>query len=159
MLHFSARPHFSFEVFLGKCAGLIPEKDREVLKSLPSGDFSRQKNEVLERFSGFETLLKNELVKLRAARKKVPAEKYLRSAQGYAGEAIYHRAVAAQRNPSPLEGERILDQTRWEFLDTLSLGHYFDADFLIIYALKLLILERWEKINQADKAAIIREYA
>ena len=33
----------------------------------------------------------------------------------------------------------------------------FDLDFLIVYALKLLILERWEKVNSADKAALLKE--
>ena len=153
-LHFEAKPPFSFEAFLSKCRDFIPQKDLEVLKSLRSEELPQPRNQTLIKLSGFETLLRNELVKLRAVRKKIPPEKYLRP-NGYSGISIYHIAIAAQRNPSPLEAEKILDQARWDFLDELSLGHYFDLDFLIIYGLKLLILERWEKINNADKQALL----
>ena len=42
-------------------------------------------------------------------------------------------------------------------MDELATGHYFDLDFLISYALKLLILERWERINSADKPRLLEE--
>ena len=156
MLHFGGKLPFSFETFLNKCNELIPQKDLEVLKSLRSEGLSSQKSQTIQKFLEFETLLRNELVRLRAVRKKVAPEKYLRP-DGYAGISIYHIAVAAQRNPSPLEAEKILDHARWDFLDELSFGHYFDLDSLIIYALKLLILERWEKINNADKQALLED--
>ncbi len=153
-LHFEGKPPFSFETFLSKCSEFIPQKDLEVLKSLRSEGLSQPKSQTIRKLSGFETLLRNELVNLRAVRKKITPEKYIRP-NGYAGISIYHIAVAAQRNPSPLEAEKALDQARWNFLDELSFGHYFDPDFLIIYALKLLILERWEKINHANKQELL----
>jgi len=61
------------------------------------------------------------------------------------------------RNPSIFEAERALDLERWRLLDELSFGHYFDFDALLIYALKLKILERWLKIEIADKERIIKE--
>lgn len=154
MLHFAGKPPFSFEKFLSKCQDFIPQRDLRALENLHAEDLSQQKSKTIQKLLGFEISLKNELVKLRAARKKVAPEKYLKP-NGYAGISIYRIAVAAQRNPSPLEAERILDQARWNFLDELAIGHYFDLDFLIIYALKLLILGRWEKINKADKAALL----
>lgn len=153
-LHLEGELPFSFETFLDKCDELIPQKDLEVLKSLRSELPSPQKSQTIQKMLEFETLLRNELVRLRAVRKKVVPERYLRP-DGYAGISIYHIAQAAQRNPAPLEAEKILDQARWDFLDELSFGHYFDPDFLIIYAIKLLILERWEKINRADKPALL----
>jgi len=53
------------------------------------------------------------------------------------------------------EAEKSLDEARWKFLDELSFGHYFDLDILIVYVLKLLLLERWGKINTADKTKIL----
>ncbi|MDD5155191.1 MAG: DUF2764 family protein [Candidatus Omnitrophica bacterium] len=156
MLHFEGKPPFSFEAFLSKCSQFIPQKDLEVLKGLRSEGVPQQKSRIIRKVSGFETLLRNELVNLRAARKKIPAEKYLRP-DGYAGSSIYHIAVAAQRNPSPLEAEKILDQAKWSFLDELAFGHYFDPDSLVIYALKLLILERWEKIHNANKQVLLEK--
>ena len=37
------------------------------------------------------------------------------------------------------------------------MGHYFDIDFLITYALKLLILERWENMRALDKERALED--
>jgi len=102
-------------------------------------------------------LLRNELVHLRAVRKKISPEKYLRPSPDAPGLAIYHVATAALRSQSPLEAERLLDEARWIFLDELGCGHFFDFDALLIYALKLLILERWDKINKASGKALLEK--
>jgi len=39
----------------------------------------------------------------------------------------------------------------------LSTGHYFDLDLLITYAYKLLILQRWENIREADKKILLEQ--
>lgn len=156
MLHFSALAHISFEKFLLKCKELIPQKDLEVLENLSLQCEYKGPRGAIRKWLDFDTMLRNELVKLRASRKKTDPAKYLRP-DGYVGSALYHVALAAQRNPLPLEGERILDLARWDFLEELSFGHYFDLDFLIIYAYKLLILERWDRIRSADKSKILEE--
>jgi len=156
LLHFGLRSQISFEKFLTRCREFIPQKDVEVLEDLPLPDAHRRVPLIIKKWRDFEAILRNELVKLRAGRKKKDPAKYLRPA-GYAGSSVYHLALAAQRNPSPLEAERLLDYERWNFLEELSFGHYFDLDFLIIYAYKLLILERWERINLAEKDKLLAE--
>ena len=96
------------------------------------------------------------MAKVRAARKHTDVTKYLRH-ERYIEPPIAHLAMNAYRSPSPLEGERILDEARWQKLEELSFGHYFDLEFLLIYALKLLILERWERIYAADKISLLEE--
>jgi len=49
---------------------------------------------------------------------------------------------------NPLDKEIKLMRTRWEFLDNLSVGRYFDLGALIIYYLKLQILERKDSFNK-----------
>jgi Protein of unknown function (DUF2764) len=154
MLVFSAPPPFSFAEFIERCAELIPQDDLEALRSLSVEEPSGSLNPVIRKWLRFNITLKNELVKVRAARKRVSAEDYLRP-DGYAEPSFYYLALAAHRNLCPLEGEKILDIARWNFLDELSFGHYFDLDLVIIYAYKLLILERWEKINTADREALL----
>lgn len=151
MLHFGAKPPFSYEQFLLKCRELIPAKDFIILKDLISLD---NQQAVIKEMRNFELLLRNELVKIRALRKKIDPAKFLRQ-DGYAGPSVYHAALAAYRNPSPLEGEKLLDEARWKFLDELSAGHYFDLSALIIYAYKLLILERWFNMNTADRDLLL----
>jgi hypothetical protein len=43
---------------------------------------------------------------------------------------------------NPLEAERLLNRARWQFLEELEVGHYFDVERLVIYSLKLQLLER-----------------
>lgn len=159
MLHFTARPPFSFEKFLHICKGLMPDEDFKVISNLPhaGGKISYGGDRpVIKRWLEFETALRNELVKVRAARKHADPSRYMRP-DGYGSQLVAHIALTAQRNPSILEGEKFLDRERWKFLDELAAGHYFDADTLIIYAYKLLIMERWERINTANHAALLED--
>lgn len=152
MLHFGAKPPFPYEKFLEMCEGLISNEDAELLSCVilsPSFGETSQ-NDTLARWQAFDTALRNELVKIRALRRHIDPAKYLRK-DSCTEAYISHLAMNAYRNPSILEAERALDWARWHFLDELSFGHYFDLDILIIYALKLLILEKWDKINMADK--------
>jgi len=67
--------------------------------------------------------------------------------------------MVAYKTPSILEAEKTLDQARWEFLDSLSIGHYFDFNYLLSYLLKLKILERWDRIQRADKERLFNQVA
>lgn len=154
LLHFGMKPPFSLEQFLQKCIEYIPPADARILEVIGSAQYPAKNAPTIKKWLNFDTRLRNELVRLRAGRKKTDPAKYLRP-DGYAGPQLYHIALAAQRNPSPLEGEKGLDMERWRYLDELCFGHYFDLDFLIIYAYKLMLLERWERINKADKARLL----
>lgn len=143
-LVFGGEPPFSFAEFLALCRPLITEKDFDILR-----EPSETSRPTLEKWREFDTTLRNELVKVRASRKKIDPAKYLQR-DGFVDPYISHAAINAYRNPSLLEGETMLDQARWRRLDELCAGHYFDLDFLIIYAHKLRILERWQRIKTAD---------
>jgi len=158
MLHFGLKPPISFERFIRLCQGLLSEEDIEILKVCAQQNIHDYKTgqPTLNKWRVFDTALRNELVKIRAGRKKVEALKYLRQ-DGYTEPYISHLALNAHRNPSILEGEKSLDLERWRFLEELSTGHYFDIDFLIVYVLKLLILEKWEKIRTADKKQCLQD--
>ncbi len=156
-LHFGAKPPFSFEKFLDICRSLISESDLDVVKSAKEiGEASEDLQPTLKKWRIFDTMLRNELVKIRADRKHINPAPYLRgdaSAEPY----IRNAAMNAYKSPSLLESERILDRERWRVLDELSLGHYFDLDLLIIYALKLLISEKWDRIQNADRKRMLEE--
>jgi hypothetical protein len=68
-----------------------------------------------------------------------------------------HIAINAYRKTSIIEAEKTLDAERWQYLDELSVGHYFDLDTLVIYAFKLLILEKWDRIATADAGRLLEE--
>jgi len=157
MLNFSARAPISLEEFLIKCKNLIPEKEFEILRGVCRQDsyfLAVQGRNSLKQWAGFEIALRNELARARAVRKKIDPLKFLRFPDSPQAE-ISHLAMAAYRSISILEGEKILDQARWNFLEALSFGHYFDFDCLLIYGLKLKILQRWDKIQNADKEQLL----
>ncbi|MBL7170724.1 MAG: DUF2764 family protein [Candidatus Omnitrophica bacterium] len=152
MLHFGTKPPFPFDKFCQLCEGLIPDKNIDILKKAS--------------WLAFDRALRNELVKIRAAHKKLDPLKYLREknlGQSTRGQSpffspnITNIALHAYRTPSILEAEKFLDQARWRFLDELAIGHYFDIDYLIVYANKLLILERWERINTLDRVKALEK--
>jgi len=158
MLNFAARPPVSLERFMGLCREWLSEDDNRVIASCLGPDIHDSKiiQPTLDKWKAFDLALRNELVKIRAQRKKIDPAKYLRR-DGFSEPYISHLALNAHRNPSLLESERILDGERWRFLDELAQGHYFDIDSLVVYALKLLILERWDKIQGADKQYLLQE--
>lgn len=158
MLHFNGRAPLGFEKFLKNCELFIPERDLEILKTASiSGEYNYENiHPFLRGWHEFDTDLRNELVKVRASRRRVDASKYSRR-ERYVETTIAHLAINAHRSLSPLEGERMLDNARWQKLEESSFGHYFDLEFLLIYALKLLILERWERIHTADKISLLQE--
>lgn len=141
------------------CEGLILEQDIYILKNLPmqDGDFNPSAhNPIIQGWLGFDTALRNELVKIRAQHKHIDPLKYLR--HGLRTDFLLgHIGLSAHRNPSLIEGERILDEARWEALDELQAGHYFDPVFLLVYGYKLKLLERWARINSADKTKLLEE--
>jgi hypothetical protein len=160
MLHFGMKPPFSFERFLEVCCPLIPENDCELLRALPQPEHYSEKGKrhrIIQKWVEFDGALRNELVRIRAIKKHIEPATYQRP-DGYSASSLSPAILAVNINTSVLEAEKILDETRWKALEDLATGHYFDLAFLIIYAYKLLILQRWENIRIAD-GTILLEHA
>lgn len=152
MLQFGMKPPFSFETFLEKCRQFIPKKEYHILQNLPLAENYPENdadNPTVRKWIAFDLSLRNELVKIRTTHTHADPSHYIRPC-GYTDSSVVHAAMAAGASPSPLDAERVLDETRWKALDDYSSGHHFDMDFLVIYAYKLMILLRWENIRNAD---------
>jgi hypothetical protein len=159
-LNFGMKPPFSFERFFENCRPFISKEDFLLLSNLPMtiDEYGKSvSHPTIERWLAFDTTLRNELVKIRVAGKKIDAAKYLRG-ETPIDMAISHTAMSSHKNASILEAEKILDEARWQALDDLGFGYYFDMDSLILYAYKLKILERWEKIYTQDKERLTIVY-
>ena len=159
MLHFKMKPPFPFERFLEVCCPLIPEKDFQLLRTLPQPEqyFEKGKrHQIIQKWIEFDVALRNELVRIRATKKHIEPAMYLRP-DSYSGSSLAPAIMAANINTSVLDAEETLDETRWKALEELATGHYFDLDLLIIYAYKLLILQRWENIRSADGTILLEQ--
>jgi hypothetical protein len=148
--------------FLDQCRQRLSAEDMELLESsklvpTPEDLDSRRRSTPAQRaFYRFEAGLRNELVRLRAGKLAWEAEESLRIGPGdedFTGDTeITERAREAFQNESPRDAERQLDRARWHFLDDMEIGHYFDLDKLVVYYLKLLILDRRIHMNAAEGA-------
>lgn len=159
MLQFESKPPFDFDKFLKICGDLIPDRDFSSLKRVSmNGEYidDAYRNATLRKWKEFDVAVRNEFVPIRARHRKEDPLKYLHE-DGFVDPSISHIAINASRAHTPLEAERLIDRERWRFLDELAIGHYFDFDFLVTYAYKLLILLRWDNIMRADKEALVRE--
>ncbi len=72
MLHFGMKPPFSFERFLEVCRPFIPEKDFQLLRTLPQPEQYSEKGKrhrIIQKWIEFDVALRNELVRIRASKK------------------------------------------------------------------------------------------
>ena len=53
----------------------------------------------------------------------------------------------AESNSEMLEKEKTFDRIRWDFLDEQTFFHYFTIEKIISFLLKLIITERWMKLE------------
>ena len=144
---FDSAPLLTVSEFLDICRSTLSERDFEILNSvnlngIKGFDFSLP---VLKKWLSWEGTLRNEIVKLRADSLDMETDAYM-----YAVESNTEApglAVNAYKLESPLLAEETLDKARWQFLDELESGHYFDLEKLIVYLLRLQILERRAKFT------------
>jgi hypothetical protein len=139
-------PSVSSPDFLEQCRMFMTPKDYEdILRTSinPDENFSHYLGEV---YGKWESSLRNELVRLRAQAQGLNPDDFLRESGFAAGTAEI--ASAAMQKSTPLEAELYLTQKRWDCVDELSAGHFFDIQFLQGYRLKLQLLERRAKFEE-----------
>ena len=147
MLFYDTEKPMTAGEFIECCETTVTEKDLQILKSakiIPDNEIPG--NTVLEKWNNWEKSLRNELVRMRAGKKGTDPEKYLKSSSLEPG--IIETAREAFNAQSPLEGEVVLNRARWDYLEMLEAGHFFDLGKLIIYYLQLQILHRKAQITR-----------
>ena len=143
MLDWDGKLPMTGEEFLLTARRLLAEGDRELVEQLFESDdaWLETDNAVAFSWIKFNRNFRNEIAWFRAYRAHKDPLKSIRGAKE--DEPSLREVVhEASRMPDLLEAEKLLDRTRWQFLDDLSGGHYYDLEFLICYGLKLKILER-----------------
>ncbi len=136
--------------FLANCQKYIKKTDFDILESISL--FDAEKDEVsldvIRRFFKWETGLRNSLVRLRAESLGLEPDEFIRD------EIVDHfQALLAEEAfnaDSPLMAEEILNKARWRYLDELEFEHYFDIERLVIFFIKLQILERTSSFDAEE---------
>ncbi len=151
-LFWDATPPFLAEEFLEKSRSYLNETDERLLEDLldPGADGPGHfKNSLLETWQKFSHDLRNELAYARAVKAGKDPTRFLRGP--LAGEFSLTEIVRqATGTDDPLSAEKVLDFYRWQYLEDLGRFHYFDFESLLVYGLKLQILERYQHIRSTQ---------
>lgn len=141
-IQFETEPLLSAEEFLTDCEKLLNANDFALIRSVILAEgFVNTNNATYKAYKEFDHGLRNEIVIYRSEKWNKDASQFLRGSRIPSTE-VTSALDQASRAENPLEAEKVLDRIRWQFLDDLSQGHYYDLDFILVYGLKLLILKR-----------------
>ena len=131
--------------FLDDCERVVSKADFKVIEAADLSGSSQSDHPILRIWDEFENGFRRELAQLRSSRLGWGQDQHM---QLRTYDLSYSEALrVAVNHESPYEAELIVSQQRWKFLDTLAANHAFDEIMLIIYHLKLQILERLSVLN------------
>jgi hypothetical protein len=157
MLEWGAKPLISHTDFLGRCREQLTKDDIKIIERVTLGPFEDIEDPfpALKAWKKFDFTLRNEIARHRAVKFTKDPLQYVRG-EYYSDPFISGFAHWAVTQDSPIEAESYLDRARWDRIEELEKGHYFDIEYLIAYALKLQILERWVRINKENGMQILQ---
>ncbi len=158
-LQFGTKPLLSLEDFLRDAERLIiPEDFLQLQTALGQDEPGHQaQNSILKSWIEFEHNLRNELAWYRAGRLKKDPLPYLRGPREL-DPFLVNLVTQAAEAPDPLSAEQLLDKARWLKLEDLAKLHYFDLEIIIVYALQLRILERYQMIESPKGQELYHVY-
>lgn len=110
----------------------------------------RLDSDFLRAWTGYEIALRNALVEARAKRLEIDATEYFVATDLAATDEDFQSLLnewSSARNP--LEALRVLDRGRWDWLDRHDAWFSFTDDELAAYAVRLVLLERWSRLQRA----------
>ena len=147
-LRFEEPTAVSLEDFYSLCSQWLKPRDyllimnarlEDVREKLPSCT-------VLRKWQNWEASLRNELVNIRAQRLGQDPFRYSVPSSFVFGMTELIQEVMAIANP--LDAEETLNRARWGFLEELEMGHFFDEERLVLYSLRLQLLERRARLDR-----------
>ena len=143
LLRFGEKAPLTYESFLASSRDCLSEQEAGVLASLQLCPERARAVDlpVIEEWQQEETYLRNLLAAQRGRNRKVEASGWQRESSHYSA-LLVKRIEEIMALPNAWEKEQAVDFLRWQRLDELNAGHLFDFATVIIYAYRLLILEK-----------------
>lgn len=159
LLFFDDAPPFSSRAWLELCREQVAEGDHALLSRISFEALRPHPNDhaLWRAYAAWETALRNELVVQRAQRLGISPDPFLRQAPFYSGLSVLIRETLGAGTPMAVE--MALDRRRWSYLEELETATQFDLGRLIVYRLKLLLLERKNRLRpEPGREAFAQEY-
>lgn len=137
----------STSVFLETCGRLMKASDFQLLQSAKLSGFNQEpsENSLLAKWEAFECGIRNELVRLRAKKLGIDPEPHLHRSFLNPQTAALAREIFDDQ--SPLQAEQRYIGALWTVLEELQACQSFNLEFLLVYYLKLQLLERSDSIG------------
>ncbi len=134
--------------FQALCREQLTKSDFEIIETCKLNNFNLNEtiNNTFLKWQLWEINLRNELLKLRSQKKGIQPDKYFASCERII--EVDEIARNAFNQISPLDAENMLDSARWDFLNSMEVGNYFNIDKLILYSLKLQLLGKKASYNK-----------
>jgi len=159
MIEFGMKLPVSILEFLLDSERLLSAGDfadmQKALSEEPPAQTAR--NALLRKWIQFLHHFRNEMVWFRATQANQDPLDHMRGER--TTELFVREALnQAGKSADPLTAEKILGRALWQKLDELLQGHYFDFEFLIIYGMKLKILDRFRQIESPRGEEIFKEF-
>jgi len=134
-LKFNEKTYLDSKIFLSQAAKWLNDKEISCLKKVNICDFRVDKEEplLIQEYKKFEQALRKDLVVFR--RKKEAGSK-LKVLKTHTLEG------------NPFEIEKKLLRARWDYIEESEKSHFFDLEALILYFLKIQILEKLAIFNK-----------
>jgi hypothetical protein len=132
--------------FLTRCERELPAREFTALAGLTRAPREQPCCAVEAAWNAWEIALRNGFVRLRASRLDQVPDAWLRPEPEFFPE-LERQVMEAFDGTNPREERQELDRLRWQRLATLEIGHYFDFEFLVLYHLKLILLEKWAGLS------------
>lgn len=140
--------------FLARAGEQLDPVDEAELRAVWAGGGT---SALARNWSAFDTHLRNTVARTRAQRLQVEAGPWLR--EGERWESFVLEAVEeAYARATPVEREFALDRCRWTRLDEFAVGHAFDLEAVLIYALRLQLCLRWAAFDAAAGRARLEAF-
>ncbi len=158
-LDFGVTPPISSNDLLDKCHRELTKDELDILTPILTQDEADivVDHDLFKKCQAFNHHLRNEIAYFRSQRAGKDPALYLRG-ERLADPFFVEVINQAAKSINPLEAEKILDRQRWQFLDDVGRFEYFSFNFLVTYALKLIILERYEAIGSPQGRAVFEQY-
>ena len=138
-LYYDSETFPSDEVFLTLCAENLSKSDLRAVMNADKTDGTYPGSALIEKWREWNLSLRADLATLQAQRQGRSADEYQRIERVSGTEELARDAFNTE---SPLAAEDVIERGRWAELDELEVGHFFDVGKLIVYRLKISILER-----------------
>lgn len=146
LLLFDADLTLSAESFVGLCKDQLPQSSFSEFKDAIKHEGKTQ-NKTAKMLRLWTQSLNYELARLRAQKLGWDFDEQYEVPYFQATEATARESFNEE---SPLLAEEILNRARWNYLEELEIGHYFDLEKLIIYYFKLVLLNGKSLLTKAN---------